>query len=118
MYIYIYLSVCGASERPTTVGRHLVRRSAGFPSEKYGRANDRSRQTRGHVRHVRFDVHDKSGIENGTANEETFHKVRLPFVFVCVLFKYVHTIEYTVGRRKDICGLITFSVCARVPPPI
>jgi len=67
----------------------MVRRSAGFPSEKHGRANDRSRQTRRDVRDVRFDVHAESRLENGSADEETFHKIRLPLVFVRVFPEYV-----------------------------
>lgn len=88
-YIPPVISVRGPSKRSTIVGRYLVRRFTGFPPEKYGRTDDRGRQTRRNVRYVRFDVHVESRIENGSADEETVYKIRLSLVFVRVLFEYV-----------------------------
>lgn len=76
--------VRGPSKRATIIGRYLVRRSAGLPSEKHGRPNGGGRQTGRDVCHVRNDVHVESGFENGPAAEKTIHKICLPFFFVRV----------------------------------
>lgn len=82
----IFRLVCGPSECPAIIGRHLVRRITRISSQGNDRADHASGPFRDDVSGLQHDLHVCAFVDSGKVYEETVCQVHLPFCQLRLLF--------------------------------